>query len=368
VLILGAAGRSGRAALDHLCLGEGPEEILLADRDAEGLVKLAAYPSPVPLRLRYLEAESEAGLRRRVSECQVVLGCLGPFHQHEERVVEAVLAEGRDYLSLCDDSAVTRRVLARAGEAEQRGVRIILGCGMTPGISNLLACRAAARLDAAESVRFAWWFGGGLKAGPATVKHLLHSLSGKSELLREGRTARVRSGSWGEPVEFPPPVGTRYLYHLDHPETVTVPVVLRGLRHTWFKAGCGDPVQDIAAQTLAWLGMEWCVDLLSHLLTLTATGRPGTAGSSCPSALRVTAEGIRGGSRRRVHLAVCGDYYRLTGAFVAACLEWLREERPAAGIYTPEMVMDGPSFYRRLGRRGVRFLAGEEGAPEVKGG
>lgn len=365
VLILGAAGRAGRAVLSHLCLSEGVEEIILADRDAEDLVKLAGFPSPVPVRLRYLEADSDESLRRRVHEADLVVGCLGPFHIYEERVLDAVLEEGKDYLSLCDDSTVTRKALARGDEAGRRGLRVILGCGMTPGISNLLACRAAHRLGEARYLHFAWWLGGGLKAGAATLGHLLHALSGKVELLREGRVTRVRCGSWGELVELPLPAGRQYMYHLDHPEVFTVTRVLTGVRETWFKASCGGMGEDLALQTMAWLGAERYADLLAHTLDLALTGRAGAVRPHCPSVIRVTAGCSRDGPHRRVHVAVAGDYYRLSGAFVAACLEWMRWVRPKAGIYTPEEFLDHPSFYRLLHRFGVRFLRGEEGrSPE----
>lgn len=363
VLILGAAGRAGRAVLTSLfTLPEIIEAVFLGDGDAESLTRMASHPAPFPLYLRYLDAGDRRSLRERLSEVELVLGCLGPFHLHEERIVRAVLESGCDYLSLCDDARITREILSRKDEAASTGSRILLGCGMAPGLSNLLAMRAASRLEKVERLAFFWRLEGVLSLGEASVRQLAHSLTGKAFILRNGREDRVRAGSWLEVVDFPPPAGSSLLYFLDRPEPLTVSRRLGEVKEAWFKAGIGQRSEDFLLQILARLGEEGYAELLMGLLRLAGgKGRLCREGP-CSSFLRVTAEGRRGGESRRVHLACGGDYYRVTGCLAAAAVEWILDSDPPPGIYTPEEVLDHPRVFRLLGRSGLRFFLAEEAA------
>jgi len=152
ILVLGAAGKAARATVYSLLGTRGVEHIYLADREAEALNKLGAELHGRPVSMRFLDAESERGLRERMAEADLVLGCLGPFHHHEARILEAALEARRDYISLCDDGEATAVALSLAPDAEKRGVKVLCGCGMTPGLSNLLASRAASRLQETHGI------------------------------------------------------------------------------------------------------------------------------------------------------------------------------------------------------------------------
>jgi saccharopine dehydrogenase-like NADP-dependent oxidoreductase len=207
VLILGAAGRAGRAVLGALRFLPGVEAVFLADNDAEGLTRMASQPAPFPLHLRYLEAADPRSLRERLSEADLALGCLGPFHLHEVEVFRAVLETGRDYLTLCDDARITAVLLSRREEAAACGSRVLLGCGMAPGLSNLLALRAASLLDRVDRLGFFWRLEGLSSLGWATLRHFAHSLSGRAVIVRGGREERVRAGGGRRRWTFPrPPV------------------------------------------------------------------------------------------------------------------------------------------------------------------
>lgn len=365
ILVLGAAGRAGRAVLSSLLGLSGVEAVLLADGDAEGLGKMASQRSPFPLHLRYLDASDPRSLRERLSEADLALGCLGPFHRHEVEIFQAVLETGCDYLSLCDDSSVTREILSRWEEAEARGSRVILGCGMAPGLSNLLALRAASRLDRVDRLGFFWRLEGLSSLGWGTIQHLAHSLSGKAVVAREGREERVRAGGWPEAVDFPPPAGPAVAYYLDRPEPLTVSRALEGVKEAFFKAGMGRQGEDLLLQVLSRIDEEGYAGLLMNLFRL-AGGRTFAAweGLPCPACLRVTAEGRRGGEHRVVHLAACGDYYRLTGAVAAAAVAWIRATPPPPGVYTPEEAWVGGHTPRRLAfflaSSGARLFLAEE--------
>lgn len=364
VLILGATGRAGTAAARALHSLKGVERVFLADRDAEALSKVGAYLGRFPASPRYLDAESERSLRERMVEADLVLGCLGPSHLHEARVVEAALATGRDYLSLCDDPAATMEALALHAEAERRGVRLLLGCGMTPGLSNLLACRASCRMRGPFSLRLDWYLDMGAGLGAATLEHLLRVSWGKVDTRMDGRAAKARAGGGEELVDFPPPIGPRTVGLMGHPEPNTLPARMAEAHEIEFKGGIGGKFAGFALQTLAWIGEGREAEPRLTVLRAAARGVARRSGGSCASALRVTASNGKAGAGAEVVLAVCGDYYRVSATVLVAAAAWLAGRGWPAGALTPEGVLDHPGFFALLRRRGLPVLVGERRAAQ----
>lgn len=360
VLILGAAGRSGRAVRASLFPLRGIDGVILADGEAEALNKLAAVSAPFAVSARFLDAGDARSLRERVSEADLVIGCLGPAYRYEEGVVDAVLEVGRDYISLGDDTRAYLAALSREEEARRKGVRIFLGCGMAPGLSGLLARRAAAGVQGARKVEFFWSLRELFSLGDAAVAQMAHSFAGKASLLRARRADMVRAGSWGEAAEFPPPTGRCVLYYIDHPEPLTVSRFLPDVEEAGFKAGLEKRGEELILHTLAWLGEENFAELWWNAVRL-AAGLGKRMEDPCPSSLRVTVEGMRREGRYRVSLGMSGDYYRLTGLVAAELVYRMMEAgRLHPGVHTLEECLDDRVFFDRLHHAGARFFLAEE--------
>lgn len=360
IIILGAAGRTGRAVRASLLPLSGIEAVILADREAEALNRMASLPAPFHVSTRFLDAADARSLHERVAEADVVIGCLGPAYRCEENVVDAVLETGRDYLSLCDDTRAYMAALSRQEEARRKGARIYLACGVTPGISGLLARRACALLDRVRSVRFYWAPWELFSMGDAAVAQMARSFTGKTAVLQARREERVRAGGWAEVVEFPPPAGRRLLHYLDHPEPLAVPRFAPEVEDSCFKAGLGNGRDELMLHTLAWLKEEGYRDLCWYALRVAAArGRRGNG--PCPFSLRITVEGVRRGGPWRVSLGLNGDYYLMSGVAVAEVVRRMSEGgMPGPGVHTLDECLDDRVFLERLRRAGARFFLAEE--------
>ena len=123
----------------------------------------------------------------------VALGALGPFYIFEEPMVKAAIAAGTPYLSLCDDADATAAALKHDAAARAAGVTIVTGLGWTPGLTNILALRAAARLDKTTSVTIAWTGSAAESGGHAVALHTLHIFNGKVTTFAE-RPPHGRAG------------------------------------------------------------------------------------------------------------------------------------------------------------------------------
>ena len=360
VLVLGAVGRAARAVISSLQFLGGIERIFLADHNAEALCKMTSDLRHLDVSPRYLDAENDRSLYERMTEAGLVIGCLGPFHRHETRIVRTAIRAGRDYLSLCDDPGALQEVLTLDAEAKRKGVRILCGCGLTPGLSNLLARRAGAKLDSVETLEIAWFLDMGSNLGMATLEHLLRSFGGKAPVCRDGRPAMTRAASWEEMVEFPSPVGWQVVSYLGHPEPITLTGSLPGVRDVWYKAGVGGKGKSLVLHSLAWMGEGEKTDLWLAALRTAASGIVRHGEGPCLSSVRVTARGFKDGTPSNRILCASGEYYRLSGLVLAAAVESMLKTGWAPGVYAPEDVLDQPSVFAWLGRAGLRILVGEE--------
>lgn len=101
-------------------------------------------PSPTPRRYGLLD------------DIDVVLNTVGPFTRFGSTVLEAAIATGTHYLDICDDPEPTTAMLVLDERARAAGVTAIVGMGASPGMSNMLASLAAARLEHVQDIYTAW--------------------------------------------------------------------------------------------------------------------------------------------------------------------------------------------------------------------
>ncbi len=269
------------------------------------------------------------------------------------------MAAGRDYISLCDDPGSLREVMAMGPEAARRGIRVLCGCGLTPGLSDLLACRASSWLDRVDSIAYAWFLELGPYLGMATLEHLLRSSAGKAPVRRGGSQYEARAGSWEEVVEFPSPVGTRMVTHLSHPEPVAPTGAAAKADETWFKAGVGSRAGSLLLNSLARMIAGEKTEIWRAAVRAAAAA-VARRGGSCPTALRVTCSGTRQGLPASRTLCVVGDYYRISGLVMAAAVDTLIRGAWEPGVHNPGEVLDHPAFFSWMYRAGLRIMVGEE--------
>lgn len=121
------------------------------------------------------------------------------------------VAEGRDVVSTSDGVDDVEALLALDTEARACGVRVVVGAGMSPGLSCLLAGHAAELLDRVDELHVARHGA----AGPACARQRLRSLRGAALERRDGEWVRRPGFSGRELVWFPDPIGGRDCYRAE---------------------------------------------------------------------------------------------------------------------------------------------------------
>ena len=131
----------------------------------------------------------------------------------QAKLARRLLDHGRVVLATSDSVADVRRMLSMNGAVRQQNSLVVAGVGMAPGLSDVLAVRAAAGLDRVTEVHVAK-FGTG---GPACARQHHRALSSLALEWRGGWKQRP-GGSGRELCWFPSPVDAADCYRAALPE------------------------------------------------------------------------------------------------------------------------------------------------------
>jgi saccharopine dehydrogenase-like NADP-dependent oxidoreductase len=305
------------------------------------------------------------------------------------------------YLDFDDDVESTQHALTLHARAEAAGIPMYVGCGASPGMSNVLAVDAAAELDTVERIDLAWVVGDERPGiGRAVLEHFLHITAGDCLTWEGGRLVHhetfVEKGS----APMGGGLGETLMYETAHPEAITLPRrfpeagrirVIGGLDPAPFNGlgrGVGLAVHD--GRMTVEEGVDFLEDLLNSRLGSVKGWRAAISGMRGQvragdatgrevlrflglSAIRRTypykggllarVEGTRDGrpavAIRRTPVAGPGTYLMtdmgaITGTATAAFMLLALEQAGArAGTFAPEDWAEPHAFYAALERVGT---------------
>jgi saccharopine dehydrogenase (NAD+, L-lysine-forming) len=225
-VVLGGAGVMGSYVVEHLAESTAVTRVVAADADPERAAE--RLPDHDAIETRAVDVTDHEGLVDCLAGFDVAVNCVGPFYEFAPGIVRATIDAGVDLVDICDDYDVTEALLDDFDdEASDAGVTVVVGCGASPGMTNVLARRGADRLDAVEEIAIRVTRGAGAEAGAAIPYHVFHSWLGPVPTHEDGERGRANALQDGEEVvTFPDPFGQVTTYHFGHPETVTLPRVL----------------------------------------------------------------------------------------------------------------------------------------------
>jgi hypothetical protein len=248
-------------------------------------------------------------------------------------LAERAVSAGVPFASSGDGAGALGALLALDGDARRTGARVVAGCGLAPGLSDVLARHAVGVLDTVDEVHVARW---GV-AGPASVAEARRAQREPAEEWRDGSLVHDKHRG-AELIWFPDPVGGREC------ELVATGVELL------VAANPG------AVRITARLGIP-------ALRRFTPPGRrdPGAEWG----AVRAEAWGWRGTARTSVVYGVIERTGVAAGTVLGVTAAWLAGALPdvatpaEAGAFGLGAVVRPVPFLAELARRGVKAAAFE---------
>lgn len=350
VAIIGGAGNVGQeVALGLLVRAEAVTDIVLADiRDDPGALRHRLRKN-AKVSQRRLDARDQESLAAALAGTRLLVNCAGPFCDTVVPVARAAVALGADYLDVCDDFAATALLLESDldAAAQAAGVSLLTGMGSDPGTNNLLALWYAHKLDTVESVSLAWAVDCGDLAG-AALAHATTMLAGAVPQFLDGRLLYLEGGEGEETVAFADPIGPVTVRYVGHPQPLTLPQRLPGLKSLTVKGVILPDWADrlLMAQKSCGLSHRESLALAASLLREGDSAMPSGPGVS---GLKVAVSGTRQGRAVTYAADMVGAMGPGTGLPAAIAALLLLEGRVAAkGLLAPEDAIDPEVFVSRL--------------------
>jgi len=354
VVCLGAAGGMGSRAAEELGKVPGIDRLVLADRVRAGQVDTV------------VDVSDADALRRVLSDADLVLNCTGPFFRFGVPVLEAALDTATMYVDICDDPEPTAAMFELDQRAKDAGVGALIGMGASPGLSNLLAARAARRLDSVTDCYTVWPLdipspgqghaavdeGRDANGRPsAAAIHLMEQISGEICVVEQGRRQHRAPLA---PIAFSyPGGGTGTAYTVGHPEPLTLHVSL-GITGNAANAML---VQRPTAPYLAAIARDIDRGKLTHTAAAEAVLAPRPArlmralvasvrfkGAGSLPSFFVLLRGERNGESRTVGCRMTSAPAGMAAATAVPAVLAITQllERPLPpGVHPPEVVIDG---------------------------
>ncbi|ANL50944.1 saccharopine dehydrogenase protein (plasmid) [Rhizobium phaseoli] len=220
VIMLVGAGHMGRSALAILARSLPSASFVVVDRSTESL-RLGEAIAPERIATRQVDISSD-GLD--ASGMDLVVNLAGPFFLGSDGAARAAIAAGAAYIDVGDDAEGTTTILALDESAKSGNVPVITGAGLSPGVSNWLACSLLESHPDLDGVKIVWITREPDPGGLAVLRHMLHMAVAPCPTWRNGRMEFTKGfvPETAESFDVPPPFHRIEAYDTAHPEPVTL--------------------------------------------------------------------------------------------------------------------------------------------------
>jgi saccharopine dehydrogenase (NAD+, L-lysine-forming) len=235
-LVLGGTGGMGQGVARDLIKQEQIKKVILGDINIDpGRVqdKLRASGK---VSLSKIDVNDHNGLVRTIRDADVVINCAGPFYKTAVGVARAAVEAKVNYIDICDDYEATEILFTSDIDraAKEAGITVLTGMGSDPGTNNVIVKLYANQLDRVDEIALFWVVSIAELSG-AAWDHGLHMTIGKIPQYLEGKLEYVEGGTGEETAEFLEPLGTCQVRYVGHPQPLTIPRYIRGVRNVVIK-------------------------------------------------------------------------------------------------------------------------------------
>ncbi|MCS7281365.1 MAG: saccharopine dehydrogenase NADP-binding domain-containing protein [Desulfobacterota bacterium] len=367
VVIVGGAGSVGQAVARDLIKYDIFERIVVADILISEERIHESLKSAKKVSFETMDLYDEEKMVNVLNGANVVVNCAGPFYKTAIPVVKAAIKVRANYIDICDDYEATDMLLSSPEideSAKSSNITILTGMGSDPGTNNLLVKRYAQRLDEVTDVLL-YWVVSIAEISGAALDHSLHMVLGKVPQFIDGRLCKVEGGDAPEMVEFLPPLGTCLVRYVGHPQPLTIPRYLPGVKNVVIKGGLVPSWVDEFILKQKEMGLlerktvkigEVFIDTYEFTLHLWDKILESREKGPKASGLKVVVRGKRGKSIVQYTASIAGRMAPGTGLPAAiAAIMMAKGKIKEKGVQAPEGCIEPNEFLSEFIRRGAKI-------------
>ncbi len=227
-------------------MGQGVARDLMKQKQVTGIILADLYPDPERLSTKLSESEKLTLIKMDVNdhdamvnafkEVDVVINTAGPFYKTAVPVATAAVEAKVNCIDICDDYEGTEILFNSDIDrlAKEAGITVLTGMGSDPGTNNVLVKWYADKLDKVDEI-YLYWVVSIAELEGAAWDHTLHMTLGKIPQYIDGKLVLVEGGT--EPVaeKFLEPLGTCHVRYVGHPQPLTLPKYIKGVKNIIIK-------------------------------------------------------------------------------------------------------------------------------------
>ncbi len=366
VFLLGGAGGMGQGVARDLIKQEPITDVVLGD----------LYPDPERLspKLRdsakvtlvKMDVDDHNGMVQAFKNSDVVINCAGPFYKTAVPVARAAVEARVNYIDICDDYEGTEILFNSEIDkmAREAGITVLTGMGSDPGTNNVLVKWFADRLDSVDEIYLYWVVAIAELAG-AAWDHSLHMTLGKVPQYLNGELVQVEGGTEVVAEEFLAPLGTCHVRYVGHPQPLTIPRYIKGVKNVVIKGALiPDWVDElIKEQKNSGFLSQKPMDIkgttvIPYDLTLKLweTIPEGRDKGPQSSGLKVIVKGVRDGKKVTYTADMVGRMAPGTGLPASIAALMMNDgDVTQKGVTAPEGCIDPDKFLAAFLKRGARI-------------
>jgi lysine 6-dehydrogenase len=365
-LVLGGTGGMGQGVARDLIKQDKIDKVILGDINIDPERVQEKLKASSKVSLVKIDVNDHGGMVSAIKGVDVVINCAGPFYKTAVAVAKAAVEAKVNYIDICDDYEAAD-ILFRSDidkAAKEAGITVLTGMGSDPGTNNVIVKWYANQMDRVDEIALFWVVSIAELAG-AAWDHSLHMTLGKIPQYLDGKLEYIDGGTGEETAEFLEPLGVCKVRYVGHPQPLTIPRYIEGVKTVVIKGALIPAWVDelIKEQRdTGFLGREPVevrgVKVTPYDLTLRLWDTIPENRDKGPfaSGLKVIVKGERKGKQVTYTADIVGRMAPGTGlpASIAA-LMLDAGDVTVKGVVAPEGCIDPDKFLAELLKRGARI-------------
>ena len=366
-IVIGGTGGMGQGVARDLIKQEKITGVTLGDINIDMDRVQEKLRASDKVSLIKIDVNDHHGLVSAIRENDVVVNCAGPFYKTAVAVARAAVEAKVNYIDICDDYEAVPILFSSEDidrAAKEAGITVLTGMGSDPGTNNVLVKWYASQLDHVDEIHLFWVVSIAELSG-AAWDHSLHMVTGKIPQYLDGKLEYVDGGTGEETAQFLEPLGTCVVRYVGHPQPITIPRYIEGVKKVVIKGALiplwVDELIDEQKQT-GFLSTEPVevkgIKVRPYDLTLKLWDTIPKSRDNGPAAsgLKVIVKGDRQGKQVTYTADIVGRMAPGTGlpASIAA-LMMDAGDVTVKGVVAPEGCIDPEKFLAALCQRGAKI-------------
>ena len=365
-LVMGGAGGMGQGVARDLIKQDQIKKVILGDINTDPSRVQEKLRASEKVSLIRIDVNDHNGMVSAIKGVDIVINCAGPFYKTAVAVARAAVEAKVNYIDICDDYEAADILFASDIDkaAREAGITVLTGMGSDPGTNNVIVKHYANQLDRVDEIALFWVVSIAELSG-AAWDHSLHMVTGKIPQYLDGKLEYVEGGTGEETAEFLEPLGTCRVRYVGHPQPLTIPRYIKGVKRVVIKGALIPPWVDelIKEQKESGFLSKEPIEVkgsnvVPYDLTLRLWGTIPNNRDKGPfaSGLKVIVKGERKGKQVTYTADIVGRMAPGTGlpASIAALMLEAGEVK-VKGVVAPEGCIDPEKFLTALIQRGAKI-------------